>query len=717
MKKFLTLLELKQKARKEVRNHIQNWEKSKKIINTLFGVSGINKKWLNSAKKQYRASLSRTGFDKSDLLIGALFEIYKVNFLIHNSKFNDHQISDLVKKYETKYLNFILNFVENNTNNLNDILSLYQPLQESIEVLKEKNSQLANFYFKRLQEAKLSLDFKNRIYQILNIDTKEFNQGLTQKISKLYTKNEDKLSHNPELFQEIYNRVNQKLNKIYRYYYDKFSTEYEKNHPSLNSIISILKEYSNIINPIKNLIKNDELRSFSDNINFYLNIYNFIENKYPVLRQTYQFYQYKNRKIDPQKIDRAIQELSAIKSKIAKNYIELQQLKPSLNDMISFFNSISKKFYENDLIEYYKIYNKIIEMSSSIKKANQLIKFYHELNRLKKSMPINNNQNKITTLISTVKNDVIQLLKNLLTKNIKKAQNTKDIKKSFDPILESFYNLKDLEQIEWVQNYKKKLLSDVEKISKLIAEIEYKFEKDKINNLPKDLKDLNQTLTPIENYRGKEIVKAPNLLNSYSNLHKEGSSSLNRLIVIDKYSSNNYIVFTKNIITLGRNDENDIIIDNEWISGNHCYFDALDKEIKDLDSTNGTFVNNNKIQNFDLFKLKTFNIADQFDFSFAQKDNCCSVIQLKNVNNNKINESKFVRSLESTKFIWLTDSSSFQINKNTGKILPGNSANKDSITIEFQNNAFFISDLENNVNKKKIDSHFNSLEQFTFRLD
>ena len=51
-------------------------------------------------------------------------------------------------------------------------------------------------------------------------------------------------------------------------------------------------------------------------------------------------------------------------------------------------------------------------------------------------------------------------------------------------------------------------------------------------------------------------------------------------------------------ITIGRNEDNDIRIDNMAVSGNHARItrDQDDYYIEDLNSTNGTFVNEEKIR-------------------------------------------------------------------------------------------------------------------------
>ncbi|MBI4062786.1 MAG: FHA domain-containing protein [Elusimicrobia bacterium] len=57
------------------------------------------------------------------------------------------------------------------------------------------------------------------------------------------------------------------------------------------------------------------------------------------------------------------------------------------------------------------------------------------------------------------------------------------------------------------------------------------------------------------------------------------------------------IPIAKNTLTVGRKDDNDIVIDNPAVSGHHCkiFLQGDGYFVEDLNSTNGTFVNEKKI--------------------------------------------------------------------------------------------------------------------------
>jgi pSer/pThr/pTyr-binding forkhead associated (FHA) protein len=67
------------------------------------------------------------------------------------------------------------------------------------------------------------------------------------------------------------------------------------------------------------------------------------------------------------------------------------------------------------------------------------------------------------------------------------------------------------------------------------------------------------------------------------------------------------IPLEKDATTIGRKDDNDIVIDNQAVSGHHAQIlrEGDDYFIEDLNSLNGTFVNGSKVKKYELFKGDT----------------------------------------------------------------------------------------------------------------
>jgi len=72
------------------------------------------------------------------------------------------------------------------------------------------------------------------------------------------------------------------------------------------------------------------------------------------------------------------------------------------------------------------------------------------------------------------------------------------------------------------------------------------------------------------------------------------------LLTIGDVATNEFAL-TKTQVTLGRNDDNDIVLDDPLMSGHHALVIASDDGrtllLQDLNSTNGTRVNGNEVRN------------------------------------------------------------------------------------------------------------------------
>ncbi len=77
---------------------------------------------------------------------------------------------------------------------------------------------------------------------------------------------------------------------------------------------------------------------------------------------------------------------------------------------------------------------------------------------------------------------------------------------------------------------------------------------------------------------------------------------------------------TPRIITVGRSPQNDIVIDNKNVSSSHACFKILNNEIilEDVGSTNGTYVNGEKITSQKVTASDTITFSKQHTFDWSR---------------------------------------------------------------------------------------------------
>jgi hypothetical protein len=145
-----------------------------------------------------------------------------------------------------------------------------------------------------------------------------------------------------------------------------------------------------------------------------------------------------------------------------------------------------------------------------------------------------------------------------------------------------------------------------------------------------------------------------NLLN-----HPSDTEKSKKLVIIDKFSNKKIIIFRKELIMLGReNDNNDIIIKSKWVSSQHLTIDMKFNQLTDNDSTNGTFINGkNKIKQVNLNEIKYFNIADVLDISVQALEGCFVFKIMKIFDDEIKKDADYANDLSQSTFCWIKEKS------------------------------------------------------------
>lgn len=97
---------------------------------------------------------------------------------------------------------------------------------------------------------------------------------------------------------------------------------------------------------------------------------------------------------------------------------------------------------------------------------------------------------------------------------------------------------------------------------------------------------------------------------------------MNRLVLVFKKQVIKEFPLTKPSMTIGRKSDNDIVIDNLAVSGHHARIDKTGSDyiLTDLQSTNGTFVNNKRVVSHRLMHKDQVLIGKHTIFYLASQD-------------------------------------------------------------------------------------------------
>lgn len=122
-------------------------------------------------------------------------------------------------------------------------------------------------------------------------------------------------------------------------------------------------------------------------------------------------------------------------------------------------------------------------------------------------------------------------------------------------------------------------------------------------------------------FKIKDVMKAPIYIRS--NIHEVKKQYHDTIVLLqdDAYlqdESGQIIMLNHDDFKIGRNDDNDLIIDDFHVSAYHATFDTNKKILHDLNSSNGTFVNQKRITSKQLKDLDQVSFA-QVCYTYHEK--------------------------------------------------------------------------------------------------
>ena len=686
---FVKISDLKAKAKIEVDEYLSS--KSKSMIPAFFGHPATNIEWFKKASNFYTLSIKHDSDKKVKLLMNALIDIYKCSILMQQSKFNDEKVTVLQKKIETSYINFVMNFINNNLDNSDSITNNFQLIEKSISVLEEVNSMLANNFYKILKSFTNKRDYHDKILSLLDITEREYTKIITTQINLNYRNNREYYKKNQRFEEEIMTKIFNKINKLFHYFQNEITNEQQKQNPSIIQMLFFIDKFERVIDPLNSLMEYQFQNKFNDLKYNLLKVKSFLDNDYQTVIDTYGYLSLPHKNIDIKRILKSHKIMKKIQFENWKYYFEISELEPSLESIFKTIDTALQQYFKTDLNRYFKTYNDITDIIDFNEKFTELVKFSEHLHtRLKDDRFGEYLSEKLTNMISEIELEIEDILLTELKIKISKVHNIAEAKSIFDLFFEKYLLLNNTELLHALQISKKQITT--------IA-------KSKFNN-DEFIKIINQQFSFEE--PNTEIFEHHKLFSS-----SPTNTIPTRIILIDNFTLQNYIFLNKPIITIGRSDDNDIVLPIEWISGHHCIINLETEEIYDLESTNGTFINNIKTSKSDLISTYSIDISNIFSFDlFINEDSY--TIKFSHIKQKSASiKPELTSELQATSFILSNSHSNIFINPVSGRVLSKSESNIDNlITIAPDRTSYSV-----NGNISKLNKGLNQIsDRFTLKL-
>ncbi|HOD53577.1 MAG TPA: FHA domain-containing protein [Candidatus Cloacimonadota bacterium] len=739
MNEFILLSDLRKQAYK---NHVSHKkpENQSKLINQIIGINTVNKQWLETARTAFEKAGKNTAFMRVSLLQESLIAIYTCEYAMKNSGIHDQTINQLRDRVENSYFNTCLEFIESCIHNEKTMMQYYNTLTGAVALLEEYNSRLAQQYKVMLNRKQSLVQSMQKIQESLELNPVDLNENHLYKIKTLLKHHENDFKVSPSLREEVLEDLRIKMDELMLYYQEKISGEEKNQFPSLLKIIKHFEDFEKTYKPFADILEQRRYIEFLDKKENFQQYQDFFSNHYQTLAELYRYHNLPRRQIDKIKLINALRETQKYLHYKDIAYIEFKELNPSLQEMIQRFDSILAEEFRDDLVNYYKIHNDLINADENEEKIPELIRFIKHLN-----IKLNNEQNHyLHDKLIQLRNESLQNLDNSIQDYLKRQLSTckkaDHLKQFFDFILNHLFELGDINRIESMQAQKKLLIKAYNEMEQWISEL--KKENEMFHQLPESnlkynlkeaimerIRKISEVLPLVNQYQMSNVSEISHLLYKIeSKLNENSSTEVNecpKLIILDQYTMKNFVVFCKEVVSIGREDDNDIVISCNWISANHCRLDFRNGVLYDNDSTNGTYVNSaeKNIKEAVFGNFRYFNLAEAFEFElkplsalsgagFSYQMKLNRITDLEIFRDNQLRE--LIQSLFNTEFVFLKNNEKLCLNKLSGQINDMNDPEPEhQIILEVSNNGFLLSDPTHHIVKVNLnDQNMNELERF-----
>ncbi|MCB5249553.1 MAG: FHA domain-containing protein [Candidatus Cloacimonadales bacterium] len=717
MKKFALLSELRREAYKQYTSNKSGLGQTK-IINQIIGVNTVNKQWQEAATNAYNRAKLNIAFQRVSHLQEALIAIYACEYASKNSGVHDSNILTQKAKFENSYYNTCVEFIESCIHNEKKMAQFYNTLQEAVALLEEYDSKLAKQYKSMLNRKQSLINSMQTIQETLEINVTEISDQDLEKIKSLIKHHEIDFKISPELREDLLEDLRYKMDDLLMYYQGKIEKEKQKVNPSINVILEAYDNFNNSFKPFSDMLEQRRYREFIDQKEDYLKYQEFFNQHFQDLARLYQYHNLPRKEIDKIKLMNALKECRKYMHYEEMGFVEFQEMNPSLSEMAERFDSLLHDEFKDDLVNYYKIQNDLINAGNQDEIIPELIRFIKHLNTKTNSEKNHYLLDKLLSIKDENLKSLDQAIENYLKIHIAKSKSSDSLKMYFDNMLNNLFELGDLKRIEAMQTQKKTLVKAFDEMEQWLIEMKKDF--DLFQNLPESnlkysLKEklknqmlkISEALPFIQEYEMRNVGEISQLLHKIENRIggelSDEKTTCAKLIILDQYTMKNYVVFCKDIISIGRDDDNDIVIPCDWISANHCEIMPRKAALIDKDSTNGTFIDmsTKHISEAGFASFKHFNLAGAFEFSLEQfatndKLQASYLMKLNRVTDLEVFKDSqlrdLVQSLFNTDFVFLSEHDKLCLSKESGQLSNCINVDEQSLIIETVNRQYVLSD-------------------------
>ncbi len=719
--------DLKKKAKNDVASHVERWNNAKKVINMVIGTAATNRDWLSTAYRHYNTSTSYYGLERLNYLVSSLFNIYRCEFRMESSRMKDESVYSLKEKVESSYFNTILDFLEETIHDESRRTNHLADIQQAIAALAEMNKRLATGYYNILNQFMQQEEVKDIVENMLNTPVEDITPTIAVRLKGILQLHEFSLRKNPKLLEHIVSFLRTKMEEVFLNTRKLYEQEEKKKEPSLHKLIAIVGDFETIYQPLRQYVYAKRYRDFINQKERYDAFMKFINEDYPELIQMYKYLSLPREINDTRKLISLYHKIRSFHHLVDSDYIEMKTLKPSLSDISERFEKALSNVYRRDLMDYYKIFNRMINVEDDDGKIEEMIAFYLHLSEKVDDDSISEYiKDKLSEMRSQIREDLDTFFERSLQDKLEAAQTDKHIIEAFDDILDFLMKIADIERIETFQQQKKKLINKLRELRKLQARLDQLDEGESGNtDLQRLVEQYEHAVNITTDFHTPELDEfrrtASRLKRSVSITEASEATQL-RMVILDKFSLRNYVIFTQNTLRFGRNQDNDVILLSEWISGNHLEMDFTSGILKDLNSTNGTFVNgsDDRMTSEKLENVEYFNIAGEALFSLKHFQNS-HFFRMQKVLDKKLMDDpdrrEYVQSLMNTEFVRLSEGDTLSIHKVSGNIDESYQNLNEVILIKYEQGNFFFSDHLEGIIEKPVEYISDVLtERFSLNL-